>query len=272
MTTWACIPPNTAISIMAFCLVLLLAFYGIMERKHTDIEGSQSASQGSYTKLPYKPMDSESEDGKPRQALTFFEKLKLVSGVFPIMSSVIIAWIAEYLIIQAVITTIAFVDAPFPPRDHYQYYIFVFLGGEFFGRSYLIFFSYIKPSWIPKLIIRRLWVLATAEVSILIFFIFAAWYRFLPSVSLPLIISFIAGVIIGIMYVNMLAVFTEIEDDTQREFVLGYASAATGCGAFTAGLLGLVIEPWLRHHCLKVAISSDYCFTRSIGKPSSCGT
>lgn len=272
MTTWACIPPNTAISIMAFCLVLLLAFYGIMERKHTDIQGGSQSAQGNYEKVPYKPMDSEAEDSKPRQALTFFQKVRLVKDVLPIMFCVIMAWIGEYLIIQAVITTIAFVDAPFPPRDHYQYYIFVFLGGEFFGRSYLIFFSYIKPSWIPKLIIRRLWALATAEVSILVFFIFAAWYRFLPSVSLPLIIAFIAGVIIGIMYVNMLAVFTEIEDDTQREFVLGYASAATGCGAFTAGLLGLVIEPWLRHHCLKVAISSDYCFTRSIGKPGSCGT
>jgi uncharacterized membrane protein len=256
---------------MAFCLVLLLAFYGIMDRKHTDILDNES-SQGNYKKVPYMPMDSENEDSKPRQVLTFFEKAALVKDVLPIMFSVIIAWIAEYLIIQAVITTIAFVNAPFPPRDHYQYYIFVFLGGELFGRSYLIFFSYIKPSWIPKLVIRRLWTLATAEVAILIFFIFAAWYRFLPSVSIPLIISFIAGVIIGIMYVNMLTVFTEIKDNTQREFVLGYASAATGCGAFTAGLLGLVVEPWLRRHCLTVSVSSDYCFTRSIGTPSSCGT
>lgn len=273
MTTWACIPPNTAISIMAVCLVLILAFYGIMDRKHS--ESFSTEENDKFASVPYKPIGIDSADddnAKARPRMTFLEKVTAVSHVFPTMLCVILAWIAEYLIIQSVITTIAFVDAPFPPRDHYQYYIFVFLGGELFGRSYLIFFSYVWPSVVPKLVIRNLCSLMFAEVGILVFFIFAAWYRFLPNVAIPLVISFIAGVIIGIMYVNMLTVFSEIEDDTQREFVLGYASAATGCGAFTAGLLGLALEPWLRHHCLKVSPSSDFCFTRSVGKINSCGT
>lgn len=270
MTTWACIPPNTAISIMAICLVLILAFYGIMDRKHSDYYSNKDDDD--YTSVPYKPIGIENDNGKTRPKMTFFEKLSAVKGVFPVMLSVIFAWIAEYLIIQSVITTIAFNNAPFPPRDHYQYYIFIFLSGELFGRSYLIFFSYVKPSWVPKLVIRNLWCLTFGEISILVFFSLAAWYRFLPSVAIPLILSFIAGVIIGVMYINMLTVFSEIEDDAQREFVLGYASAATGCGAFTAGLLGLVVEPLLRHHCLKVSASRDFCFTRSIGKIGKCGT
>lgn len=271
MTTWACIPPNTAISIMAVCLVLILAFYGIMDRKHSDFYSNKEGDD--YSSVPYKPIGVDNDNSKSRPKMTFLEKLYSVKAVFPIMLSVILAWIAEYLIIQSVITTIAFVNAPFPPRDHYQYYIFIFLSGELFGRSYLIFFSYVRPSLVPKLVVRNLWGLTFAEISILIFFLLAAWYRFLPSVAIPLILSFVAGVIIGVMYVNMLTVFSEIEDDNQREFVLGYASAATGCGAFTAGLLGLVVEPWLRHHCLKVAVSSDYCFTRSVsGKISRCGT
>lgn len=273
MTTWACIPPNTAISIMAVCLVLILAFYGIMDRKHSDSFNS-TQEKDSFSSVPYKPigLDTKDDVSKNRTTMTFLEKVSAVSHVFPIMLCVIVAWTAEYLIIQSVVTTIAFVNAPFPPRDHYQYYIFVFLSGELFGRSYHIFFSYVRPSLAPKLIIRNLWSLAFAEVSILVFFCLAAWYRFIPSVAIPLIVSFIAGVIIGVMYVNMLAVFSEIQDDTQREFVLGYASAATGCGSFIAGLLGLVLEPWLRHHCLKVSPSSDFCFTRSVGKINSCGT
>ncbi|XP_032218146.2 protein BTN1-like [Nematostella vectensis] len=261
MTTWACIPPNTAISIMAVCMVLILAFYGIMDRRHSDEPPSPGDS---FMTVPYAPLGDDSNDEKSGGAMTWKDKAYAVRGILPIMLSVIFAWIAEYLIIQAVITTIAFTNAPFPPRDHYQYYIFVFLGGELFGRSYLVLMSFWKPQWIPRLIIRRLWILALVEIAHLVFFAFAAWYRFLPSVAIPLILAFTAGVIIGVMYVNMLAVYTEESDPVQREFVLGYASAATGCGALTAGLLGLAIEPWLRHHCLQVSASSDYCFTRAI--------
>jgi len=263
MTTWACLSPSTAISIMAACLVLLLIFYALMERKHA--QGRQSTATGITRKeIQYSPIDEQEPELKDEQ-LTWKDKLLAMKRVCPIIASIISAWIAEYLIIQSVMTTIAFPSAPFPPRDHYQYYIFIFLFGELFGRSYLIVMSYLMPSVAPKLMIRRIWFLAAAEVSILVFFLLAAWFRFLTDVSIVLILAFIGGLIIGVMYVNMLAIYSEIEDPKSREFVLGYASAATGAGAITAGLLGLLIEPWLRHHCLSVVLNSSFCFTRSQG-------
>ena len=263
MTTWACVSPSVTISIMAVSLVLLLIFYALMERKHC--RSWQSTANGITRKdIQYSPIEEqESEVGDGH--LTWKEKCSAIKGVLPIIASIISAWIAEYLIIQSVITTIAFPSAPFPPRDHYQYYIFVFLFGELFGRSYLIVLSYLMPSLARKLTIRRIWFLAVAEIGILVFFLLAAWYRFLSDVSIVLILAFIGGLIIGIMYVNMLAIYSEIEDPKSREFVLGYASAATGAGAITAGLLGLLIEPWLRRHCLSVVAHSSFCFTRLQG-------
>lgn len=265
MTTWACLSPTLAISIMAASLVLLLIFYALMERKHSR-DGKPRATGITRKDIQYSPVDEDEQEKELKDDhLTWKDKLSAIKRVYPIIASIISAWIAEYLIIQSVITTIAFPSAPFPPRDHYQYYIFIFLFGELFGRSYLIVLSYLMPSVAPKLIVRRIWFLAAAEVSILVFFLFAAWFRFLTNVSIVLILAFIGGLIIGVMYVNMLAIYSEIEDPKSREFVLGYAAASTGAGAITAGLLGLLIEPWLRHHCLNVVLNSSFCFTRSQG-------
>lgn len=263
MTTWGCVSPSVTISIMAVSLVLLLIFYALMERKHSPCW--QSTANGiTHKDIQYSPIEEQETELSDGQ-LTWKEKRSAIKRVFPIIASIISAWIAEYLIIQSVITTIAFPSAPFPPRDHYQYYIFVFLFGELFGRSYLIVLSYFLPSLAGKLTIRRIWFLAAAEICILVFFLLAAWYRFLTDVSIVLILAFIGGLIIGIMYVSMLTIYSEVEDPKSREFVLGYASAATGAGAITAGLLGLVLEPWLRRHCLSVARNSSFCFTRTQG-------
>lgn len=285
MTTWACIPPGATVLVVAVLMILILIFYFVMDRKHSSTTFKKPTN--THTDIAYKKLENEPENPSEisqseaeeqsnikashehlneQTSLTWREKLTAVKEILPIAGSVTIAWVAEYLIIQAIITTIAFPNAPFPPRDHYQYYIFTFLGGELFGRSYLVVAASIKPEWGSKLVIRRLWILAIMEWAHLVFFCFLAWYRFVHSVSLVLVLSFTAGVIIGVMYNNMLALYSEISDPQIREFTLGYASVATGAGALTAGLLGLVIEPWLRNHCLKVAISSDYCLTRPINR------
>ena len=261
MTTWACVSPSITISIVAVSVVFLLIFYALMDRKHSP--NARANARGiTHKDIQYSPIEEQCPE-KRDDSLTWREKFAAIKRVLPIIASIVVAWVSEYLIIQSVITTIAFPSAPFPPRDHYQYYIFIFLFGELFGRSYLIVLSYFVSNATSKFIIRRIWFLAIAEVSILIFFLFAAWFRFLPDVSIVLILAFIGGIIIGVMYVNMLAIYSEIEDPRSREFVLGYASAATGAGAITAGLLGLVIEPWLRYHCLSVVANSSFCFTRS---------
>ena len=167
------------------------------------------------------------------------------------------------MIIQSVITTLAFPNAPFIPRDHYQYYIFVFLGGEVVGRSYLVALSYIKPEWAEKAKFPYLWLLSAIEVMHLLFFVLAAWYRFLPSVWIVLLLSFTGGVTIGVFFVNALAFFRERFEDRYKEFAMGYIVVAMGGGTFTASLVGLVTEPLLRRHCMLLLNNDDYCFTRS---------
>ena len=123
--------------------------------------------------------------------------------------------------------------------------------------------SYIKAEWAEKAKFPYLWVLAIIEVTHLLFFILAAWYRFLPSVWIVLLLSFTGGATIGVFFVNALAFFRDRFEGRYKEFAMGYTVVAMGGGTFTASLVGLVTEPLLRRHCMLLLKNDDYCFTRS---------
>lgn len=262
MTTWFCVSSETTTLTVAGLVVLIVVFYFLMERKHTN--STEGAEQVTYKDVQYEKIPEDSKTDPPTlPVLTRDVKLKALKEICPWILCVVISWMSEFLVMQSVITTYAFPNSPFPPRDHYQYYITLFLLGEFIGRSYLAVVSFIKEELVPKLMVRKLWALTIIEVCILVFCLFAAWYRFLPDITTLLLLSLLAGLIIGIIYANVLQVFTESYEFPVKEFVLGFVAFATGIGIFTAGLLGLVVEPLFRQHCLTITDLAEYCFTRT---------
>ncbi|XP_044172944.1 protein BTN1-like [Acropora millepora] len=262
MTTWLCVSPEKTTLTSIGLVVLNVVFYFLMERKHSNsIEGGQQATHKDFTyeKIP----EGSNTDASNPPVLTRDVKLKASKEICPSMMCVAISLPSEFLVMQAVLTTYAFPNSPFPPRDHYQYYLNLFLLGELIGRSYLALVSFVKEELVPKLMVKKLWALTIVEVCILIFCLFATWYRFLPDITTLLLLSFLGGLIIGIIYANVLQVFTESYEFPLREFVLGFVAFAVGIGMFAAGLLGLVVEPLLRQHCLTIADLAEYCFTRT---------
>lgn len=199
-----------------------------------------------------------------KEQLSFQEKMAALKAIFSLtMVPLFAAWFSEYLVIQSVLTTIAYTNAPFRPRDHYQYYIFIFMLGEVLGRSYCIVVSYVKPDWEPNPTWRQLWALSILESFHLVFFILESWYRFLPGVGITLCLCLTAGVVIGVLFNNVLVFFRDAVDEKQREFIMGYSVTAMGAGILSAALIGLLVEPWLRGHCMYSFKNSGYCFTRS---------
>ena len=187
----------------------------------------------------------------------------VIRQMMPGLISIFITCFSEYMIIQSVVTTLAFPHAPFKPRDHYQCYIVVLMGHEVVGRSYLVVLSYIKPDWAEKAKFSYLWVLSTIEAILLLFFVLAAWYRFLPSVWIVLLLVFVIGAVFGLTYVNAIAFFRDRFKDNYEEFAMGFFLVAITGGVFASGLLGLYVEPILREHCTMFTNNSDFCFTRS---------
>ena len=183
--------------------------------------------------------------------------------MLPNLIPLFIGWFSEYLTIQAVITTLAFPNAPFKLRDHYEYYIFTLMVGEVLGRSYLVGLFFIKAKWAEEAKFPHLWVLAMIQVALLLVFILESWYRFLSSVWIVMLLVFICGLEIGVLYVNALAFFRGGFEDRYREFVMGYIIVAFGMGIFVAALMGFNAEPFSLKHCTTFVNNTDFCFTRS---------
>jgi len=250
LTTWSCVSPNNAMLIMAGSPLLYLLCYAIMEKKHSKAV----------------KLDSTSEDsnGTEPHTVTWKEKLSAAGHILPLVIALFVAYVSEYVIIQSVITTMAFPNAPFPPRVHYRYYIFIFLSGEFIARSYLAVIASLKPSLVNVFAIRRIWILSLILMGQLVFFTLAAWYRFLHDVWIVFILIFGAGLGAGAAFTNAFVVVSET-DAKFKEFSMGFATIGMGAGTFCAGVVGLLMEPVIRDHCLAVSDVGDYCFTRPFG-------
>ncbi|XP_015755877.1 PREDICTED: protein BTN1-like [Acropora digitifera] len=246
LTTWSCVLPNNAMMIMAGSPLLYLLFYAIMDKKH---------SSNSRAEL------DASETVESQTNLTWKEKVSAAGQILPLVFALFVCFVSEYIIIQAVITTMAFPSAPFPPRVHYRYYIFIFLSGEFMARSYLAVIASLKPSLVNVFAIRKVWILSLMLFGELIFFTLAAWYRFLHDVWIVFILIFAAGLEAGAAFTNAFVVVSET-DARIKEFAMGFATIGMGGGTFIAGVLGLLMEPIIRDHCLLVSDVGDYCFTR----------
>ena len=210
-------------------------------------------------------MDSQRDDKNNSRDyhLSVQEKFAVIWKMLPDLITIYIAWFSKYLVYVSIVTTLAFPNAPFSTRDHYQYYIFTLTGGEVVGRSYLVILSYIKAEWAEKAKIPCLWGLAIIQVFHLLFFILAVWYRFLPSVWIILLLSFSCGAGVGVFYVNAVAFFKVKFEGPEKEFAMGYLIVAIIAGELAAALLGLYIEPVLREHCTMILNNTGLCFTRS---------
>lgn len=279
MTTWLCISPSTTLSIVSAlppgCFVL---YYFI--NKNIRNKTSDSADEILYTKIEdtdtedvkdsviHKDRHNETQENSTRNfktddvILTRKEKmliiLKLTSlTVLPCAAG----FCSQYLLTQTVVTTIAYKNAPFRPRDHYQYYLSIFALGEMLGRSHRLILS--KTRWLYTPTTLLLWLLSSTEMLVLCFAILESWYRFLPNVGILLFLCFFAGIIQGMLFPNMLELLHLKFEGAEREFVMGYAVLPRGLGIFLAAVIGIYVEPILMEHCISIVKESAFCLTRS---------
>ena len=255
--------PRTAILTTFPWPFLVLILYACLEKKEQDTTVKEKQSGGiKYSKVPASA-DSDKPASKLQNDLTWKEKCSVAKQILPYITFLFLTYFAEYLSNQSIITTLAFSNSSFSPRDHYQYYIVCYHVGKFLGRSHIFILSCTCSKVIPYVRIKRTWILALIEMCHLVFFLFASWFRFVPHVSIILILCATEGFVAGSMYVNSAYTVSEvIEHPKQREFALGLLTIGNGLGKLTAGLLGLHVEPQLKKHCVYDLELTDECITR----------
>jgi len=271
VTTWTCVAPKTAILITAPWSILYLIFYAILDKEPL-IEGPK----GSRTLLNYEKIketdesDEEEvqhfsrEDLLPRKprGLTCNDKMNVSWKLVPFIIPLFLSFFAEYLINSSIVTTVSFPKSGILPRDHYQYYSLSYRIGKFVGRSYLFIFACcFDMSAFLKC--RHTWVFALINLVHLLVFLFESWYHFIPGIWLVIVLCSTVGLSSGLIVLHSPHAVASVLTPEEREFGFGLLTVGNAVGAFTAGLIGLATEPFLKKEChLHFPKHKEFCFTR----------
>lgn len=259
MTTWACVSPQLTLIIIAPATLLILLFYYMLDKDRI----KPYALLDTYQKLA--SVDTGSSDdslNKDPLHLSWSEKCKGACQLMPFMVALCTAYITQYITIHAVFTTIAFEDAPFAPRSHFVYYVLLNGIGEFILRSYLSVVAWVKPTLVPRLIVKRTWIFSLILVAVMSFSICASYYRLFQTVWSVLLLCFIIGSLSGLVFANTVCAVPLTVEPKYKEFCMGMVTVGESAGVLIASFVGLAVEPALRKHCTHTISKPSLCYTR----------
>ena len=152
LTAWTCLSPRTTIMTTIPLPILLFLLYALLDKEPISKEMA--------------PVDNDQnppEEDKlldSRQTISFSDRLHDAKHILSYILFLFITYLSEYLSNHTIITTLAFPNAPFNPRDHNPYYLLAYHIGKFVGRSHLFLVSTACPKLVLYIRIRRTWVLA----------------------------------------------------------------------------------------------------------------
>ena len=240
--------------------------YCIMEKKHDKFPAVTKATKHEgvkYTPLNTSPDEELHVSSETKAELSVRDKVDAIWKALPFTLAYTTAYFSFFLTLQSVVTTLAFPDAPFGPRNHYIIYTLAVMMGNLTGRTYALILEAINQDCRP--FTRHTWIFSSLLAVISVFLVLSSWYRFLASVWIVLALMFIVGVLIGVMYTNTFAM-TGAEETIRAKTELSRAFLFSGhvAGVLSAALLGLRTEPLLREHCMQITNKGAYCLTRNV--------
>ena len=241
-------------------------FYAVLDKDYIT-NGSYSSPKErievDYTIVASTSDATADQVGTDPQISPCYEKLKIGWKILPYIIPLILSFFAEYLSNSSVVTTIAFPNSNVLPRDHFLYYYFSYEIGKFVGRSYLFIFACLPQEAIEFLKCDRTWIFAVLEMAHLIFFLFESWYHFVWYIWIIIFLCSTLGLVAGLIAVHSPHAVAQQVAPHEKEFALGLLTVGNAVGGFVAGLLGLVLEPYLTQKCVEhFAANKEFCFTR----------
>lgn len=243
----------------------MLVFYALLDKDN--IANGRYSSPKEHVEVQYSIVASTSDTTDQvaidPQNPPCGEKLRIGIRILPFIIPLFLSFFAEYMSNSSVITTIAFPNSQVLPRDHFLYYSLSYRIGKFIGRSYLFIFACLPADAVEFLKCDRTWIFALLEMAHLIFFLFESWYHFVWYIWIIISLCSTLGLVAGMIVLHSPHAVSRYVAADEREFALGLLTAGNAVGAFVAGLLGLVVEPYLTEKCVEhFAANKEFCFTR----------
>jgi len=212
-----------------------------------------------YTRL----ISSNDQNIATKRYFYLMDKVRFLYDVFPFFGFTFISFCSFYLAMSSVLSTLTFPSSPFRVRDHYHYYRLCSDVGMVLGGSEVLVASCLCPSWLNFFRIRRLWIPVLLNVSHLMFFLFAAWYHFVPNVYVVLFLSGTHGFVFGSTTVHLLVgAADKFQNPHEKGLALNINELGCAVGRLVSGLLGIFVEEYLREHCTNNLLMGQYCLAR----------
>ena len=250
-------PLTTLYTVVALPLVFLVCYF-FLDKPFVQEHVKKSTTRGPEAK--YSPLKQSPSEERYPQILSVSKKLSAAWESAPLLVSLFISIFCQYLNNQALVTTLAFPDAPFKPRDHYVAYVMCYSFGNLIGCSYQFCFSLCVTK--SKTHTRQTMFFVLIMILITLSLCLESWYRFVQSLIVVLIAVFIAGFSAGVIYTNVLKSVGEGKGKRVQEFCRALSSSMLPLPILIAGLLGLSTEALLRERCFQIETNVEYCFTR----------
>ena len=265
LTVWTCASPQMVILIMAPWPLLLIPLSSMLKQQPLTKEG--------YQLLPGKENQEETGGLKyVSSPLALLEKKRIVSLTWHLTISIVVNYFCQYLVMKSIITTRAFKASHILPRDHFQWYSLAYRGSKFLGRSYLAIFMFCPCSglqdWLRTDMVEIFAILGLLQLLV---FLLDSLLHFIPSIGILIFLCLLQGFCGGAIYSNAgCAVFRMLGGQPKQniEFALGLVVSGTSVGVLAAGFAGLIVEPYIKNHCLHVLKLGQYCFTRPMNASS----
>ena len=253
----ACLSPEVSLLLVtALWISFPMCYIAIEER---DSRFHPNPQPTSYKEIPYSPVESDDSDA-PESKLSCNQMLTLVWQTLPLYTVLFVSNFCKQLLLSGVVTTIAFANAPVTPRNQYLLYVLASGVDEILGRPYLGYLSVCRIE--DKCIVSKTWILASVNVSILFFMVFASWFRILPHFYAAVLIVMVNTLLTGVVYVNSFHNAGEGLTMEEKRFCRALISGALWSSSMAVALIGLDTESRLRKHCL-LLFPEVSCYTRS---------
>jgi len=217
-------------------------YRNVPQDERSDDEGTTHAnvaapSLDSSLQLPFED-DGPPSHSKIAHSSTLSRDMALARDLFlPYVLPLILVYVGEYTINQAVAPTLLFPldQTPFTHyRSFYPFYNLLYQIGVLVARTSIAFVR-----------IRSLYAPSMLQLCNLLLLISHALYNWIPSVWIVFAMILWEGLLGGTVYVNTFATILEEVKEEDREFSLGLSSVGTSAGICIAASLGILIEPRL---------------------------
>lgn len=221
-------PETTLLVMLCVPVLLAISFWGILVHPKTDSRRPVAVAVPDEEPLLLSCSGCSEDENN---TLTFVQKLKLMKPLFRFMIPLGFVYFAEYFINQGLLELIVFRNITLTHKEQYRWHQVMYQVGVLISRSS-----------VNVVQIRKLWLLPILQFANVAFIFSEAYFLFLPSFWIVVVVVLYEGLLGGAAYVNTFYRISKDVAPQHREFSLRIASLADSTGIAVAGAVALPVH------------------------------